>query len=133
MGEARKPRRLRPWAKSLMESMRQFLTPAVCKQVRKASRRRKSPRWDVHPLLDVVLVMTWCCGDRLPEKFEVARAFYVASCPKRRHPGTTFAGFEKALSKIPISVLRAVGRRSASESKSFSANDFWSTCGCSPT
>jgi len=108
MGEARKPGRLRPRAKSLIQSMRQFLTPTVFRQVRKVTRRRKMPRWDVHPLIYMVLVMTWCCGDSLPEKFEVARAFYAASCPKRRRPGTSFAGFEKALSKISISVLRAV-------------------------
>lgn len=108
MDRARKPRRLRPRAKSLIQSMRQFLTPTVFKQVRKSSRRRKLSRWDVHPLIYVVLTMTWCCGDSMPEKFEVARAFYVVSCPKRRRPGTTFAGFEKALSKISIVVLRAL-------------------------
>lgn len=108
MGEARKPRRLRPRAKSLIQSMREFLTPTVFKQVRKASRRRKSPRWDVHPLIYVVLVMTWCCGDSMPEKFEAAKAFYVMSCPKRRRPGASFAGFEKALSKIPMPVLRTL-------------------------
>jgi len=108
MSEARKPRRLRPQAKSLIQSMRQFLTPTVFKQVRKTARRRKLPRWDVHPLIYVVLTMTWCCGDSLPEKFEVARAFYVVSCPKRRRPGVSFAGFEKALTKIPITVLRTL-------------------------
>jgi len=108
MRKARKPRRLRPQAKSLIQSMRHFLTPTVFKQVRKVGRRRKSPRWDVHPLIYVVLLMTWCCGDSLPEKFEVARAFYVVSCPKRRRPGVSFAGFEKALAKLSISVLRAL-------------------------
>ena len=52
--------------------------------------------------------MTWCAGDSLPERFETARAFYVALHQRRRRPGRTFAGFEKALGKLPVPVLRAV-------------------------
>ncbi len=52
--------------------------------------------------------MTWCCGDSLPEKFEAARGFYVLSCPKRKRPGKSFAGFEKAVAKLPLPVLRAL-------------------------
>ena len=101
-------KRLRPTAKSLPHAMREFLTPAVFKQVRKAATRRKQPRWDVHPLLLVVLLLTWCAGDSLPEKFEVARGFYVVCCPKRKRPGKSFAGFEKALAKLPMPVLRGL-------------------------
>jgi len=89
--------------------MREFLTPAVFRQVRKAAKRRKQPRWDVHPLLLVLLLATWCAGDSLPEKFEVARGFYVVCCPKRKRPGKSFAGFEKALARLPLPVLRALG------------------------
>ena len=101
--------RLRPAAKSLPQAMREFLTPAVFRQVRKAAKRRKQPRWDVHPLLLVLLLATWCAGDSLPEKFEVARGFYVVCCPKRKRPGKSFAGFEKALARLPLPVLRALG------------------------
>ena len=52
--------------------------------------------------------MTWCCGDSLPEKFEAAKGFYVISCPKRRRPGKGFAGFEKAVGKLPTYVLRTL-------------------------
>jgi hypothetical protein len=106
MGKARKPHGLRPRAKSLVQSLHEFLTPAVFKQVRKAAPRRKMPRWDLHPLIYVVLVMTWCCGDSLPEKFEAARAFYVVSCPKRKRPGASCEGLEKALRKLPMPVFR---------------------------
>ena len=105
---ARKPR-LRPKAKSLPQAMREFLTPAVFKQVRKAASRRRRPRWDIHPLLYVLLLSTWCVGDSLPEKFEVARGFYVVCCPKRKRPGKSFTGFEKALAKLPMPVLRTLG------------------------
>jgi len=54
--------------------------------------------------------MTWCTGDSLPERFETARAFYVALHQRRRRPGKTFAGFEKALAALPMPVLRAVAR-----------------------
>jgi hypothetical protein len=52
--------------------------------------------------------MTWCSGDSLPERFETAKAFYIASYQSRRRPGKTFAGFQKALAKLPMPVLRAV-------------------------
>lgn len=106
--DARKRGRLRPKAKTFPQAMQEFLTPAVFRQVRKSVRSRKQPRWDIHPLLYVVLLMTWCTGDSLPEKFETARAFYVVMCPKRRRPGRSFSGFEKALCKLPIPVLRAL-------------------------
>ena len=105
---ARKRCRLRPKAKTLPQAMREFLTPAVFKQARKSGRARKRPRWDVHPLIYVALLMTWCTGDSLPEKFEVARAYCVVMCPKRRRPGKTFSGFEKALSQLPMPVLRGL-------------------------
>ncbi len=108
MGSARKRGRQRRRAQSLIGSMREFLTPEVFKQVRNSSPRRKSPRWDLHPLLYILLLTTYCCGDSLPEKFEAAKAFYVTCCPKRRRPGHGFAGFEKALAKLPLPVLRSL-------------------------
>ena len=108
MANARKRARQRRRAKSLIGSMREFLTPAVFKQVRNASPQRKAPRWDLHPLLYILLLTTYCCGDSLPEKFEAAKAFYVTCCPKRRRPGHGFAGFEKALAKLPMPILRAL-------------------------
>jgi len=108
MANARKRAHQRRRSKSLIGSMREFLTPAVFKQVRNASKRRKSPRWNLHPLLYILLLTTYCCGDSLPEKFEAAKGFYVVCCPKRKRPGTSFAGFEKAVAKLPMPVLRAL-------------------------
>lgn len=108
MVQARKPGRLRPRAKSFLQSLHECLTGEVWKQVRKAVSRRKMPRWDVHPLLFVLLTMTWCCGDSLAERFETARGFYVMSHEKRRRPGETFQGFQQALGKLPMAVLRAL-------------------------
>lgn len=108
MANARKRAHQRRRAKSLIGSIREFLTPEVFKQVRNASKRRKSPRWDLHPLLYILVLTTYCCGDSLPEKFEAARAFYVASCPKRKRPGEHFSGFEKAVAKLPMPILRAL-------------------------
>jgi hypothetical protein len=117
MASARKRARQRRRAKSLIGSMREFLTSEVFKQVRNSSRRRKLPRWDLHPLLYILLLTTYCCGDSFPEKFEAARAFYVTCCPKRKRPGKGFAGFEKAVAKLPMPVLRslaaAIRRRAA--------------------
>jgi hypothetical protein len=61
-------------------------------------------------LLFVLLCLTWCTGESLPERFETARAFYLALHQRRRRPGKTFAGFEKALAALPMPVLRAVAQ-----------------------
>lgn len=108
MANARKRARQRRRTRSLMDSMREFLTPEVFKQARNASQRRKYPRWDLHPLLYILLLTTYCCGDSQPERFEAARGFYVACCPKRKRPGTFFAGFEKAVARLPMPVLRSL-------------------------
>ncbi len=108
MANARKRARQRRRTKSLIGSMREFLTPMVFKQVRNASKRRKSPRWDLYPLLYILLLTTYCCGDNLPEKFEAAKGFYVVCCPKRKRPGASFSGFEKAVSRLPMPVLRTL-------------------------
>ena len=107
MAQARKPRGLRR-RKSLLKSIREFLTPRVWKQVRNAVPRRRMPRWDVRPLLWILVTMTWCCGDSLPERFEAARGVYVLCHDKRRRPGETFQGFQQALNKLPLPVLRAL-------------------------
>jgi hypothetical protein len=62
----------------------------------------------LHPLLYILLLTTYCCGDSLPEKFEAAKGFYVVCCPKRKRPGGSFTGFEKALAKLPMPMLRAL-------------------------
>ena len=108
MANARQRARQQRRAKSLLESIQQFVTPVVFKQVRNASPRRKSPRWDLHPLLYILVLSTYCCGDSLPEKFEAAKAFYVVCCPKRKRPGKTFTGFETAVAKLPMPVLRSL-------------------------
>jgi hypothetical protein len=96
-------------SESFLACLRQFLTPSVWKQAQHAGRRpRASARWSTQPLVMVLLTMTWCCGDSLPERFETARAFYVACYPRRKQPGKTFAGFQQALEKLPLPILRAL-------------------------
>jgi len=93
---------------SFLQCLGYFLTPQVWKQAQQAARRSRAVRWQRQPLLVVLLVMTWCAGDSLPERFETARACYVALHQRRRRPGRTFVGFEKALGQLPMPVLRAV-------------------------
>jgi hypothetical protein len=101
--------RLRPHAKSFLDSLREFLTPAIWKQADRARGcRRRSPRWSTQPLVLTLLVMTWCCGDSQAERFETAKGFTAVCLFKRRRPGQTVQGFQKALAKVPMSVLRAV-------------------------
>lgn len=93
---------------SFLQCVGHLLTPQVWKQAHQAVRRGPGWRWQTQPLCFVLLCMTWCAGDSLPERFETARAFYVALHPRRRRPGQSFAGFEKALGKLPLPVLRAL-------------------------
>lgn len=108
MAQAKKRGKLRPRGKSLPQAMREFLTPEIFKQVRKSFTRRRQPKWDIHPLVYILLMMSWCCGDSLPEQFETARGFYVVCCEKRKRPGKTFSGFERAVARLPMPVLRAL-------------------------
>lgn len=117
--------------KSFLDGLRYFLTPPLWKQVLAALRPDKASRWQAQPLLLVLLVMTWCAGDSQPERFETARAFYVALHQKRRRPGATCAGFHKALARVPLPALRlvaaAVRRRLAQ-----SFGDRWAVDGFIP-
>ena len=88
--------------------LRKYLTPAFYKQAHGAGRKRRRCRWELQPLLMVLLCMTWCQGDTQPERFETARAFCVALAPKRRRPGKTIQGYQKALAALPVFVLRAI-------------------------
>jgi Transposase DDE domain len=109
MASSSKARRLRPAARSLLDSLRNFLTPALWKQAHRArAARRASPRWAAQPLILTLLVLTWSCGDSQEERFSTARAFVAASLPKRRRPGATARGFHQALARLPMPALRAV-------------------------
>ncbi len=102
--------RLRPSAKLFRESIRQFLTPAVWKQGHHVPNEKKKRRcrWEIQPLVMTLVLMTWSCGESQAERFEAAKAFCVVCRPKQKRPGSTIAGFQKALSRLPMPVLRAI-------------------------
>jgi Transposase DDE domain len=93
---------------SFWDCLSYFLTPQVWKQVQRAVRPRRFLRWHPRPLILVLLMMTWCLGDSSAERFETARAFYVASYQRRQRPGKTFEGFQRALARVPRSAWRVV-------------------------
>jgi hypothetical protein len=93
-------------AGSLVGCLRHFLTPALFKQGHQAHNQGKKRR----------ALFTWCSGDSQEERFCAARAFYVdVLAPKRRRPGKTIEGFNAALARLPLRVLRvfAAGLRLA--------------------
>ena len=110
---------------SFLQCWGYFLTPHVWKQAQRAVPRRRAWRWQAQPLLFVLLCMTWCAGDSLPERFETARACYVALHQRRRRPGRTFAGFDKALGKLPMPVLRALATAVRGRLAQVFAKRFW--------
>jgi len=116
---------------TLAQFFSQYLTPTIWRQAHQANAKRRGTRaqrqhaaqrqapdqprryehkkrWEVQPLLTVLLLLSWCQGDSLPERFETARACYVALHPKRRQPGKTFSGFALALQRLPLPVFRAL-------------------------
>jgi Transposase DDE domain len=96
---------------SLKQSLQEFLTPTLWKQAqhcRQVGQRRKSSRWATQPLVLVLLFMTWTCGDSQAERFVTARAFCQVCLPKRRRPGKTVQGYQKALARLPMNVLRTL-------------------------
>ena len=106
---ARSPSKRRRQTESFVQCLRHFLTPEVFKQAQRARQsKRRSPRWQVQPLVFVLLTLTWTVGDSTPERFEAARAFYIACHASRKRPGQTLSGFQAALSKMPMGVLRTV-------------------------
>lgn len=97
--------------RSLRDGLSHFLPPEVWKQAHQAYTSKSSPsRWTLHPLLWVMLTMSWISGDSQEEKFASARAAYVACHQRARRPGETLAGFLKALARVPMPVLRALAR-----------------------
>jgi hypothetical protein len=94
---------------SLLGCLNQFLTPDVWRQAQAVpGAPRRNARWNLHRLTFVLLALTWCTGDSVPECFETARAWYVACYQSRKRPGTTCPGFLKALIGIPTPVLRVL-------------------------
>lgn len=52
--------------------------------------------------------MTWSLGASSAERFEMARAIVAICRPKRRRPGRTHQGFQKALARLPMRPLVAL-------------------------
>jgi hypothetical protein len=101
-------RRLSAWS-ALRRSMGQFLTPQAFKQGHQAwQRAHAGARWGLKPLVEVPLAMTWTCGDSQEERFQTARALYVAGHAKEKRPGQSLQGFQQALAKMPVRALRAL-------------------------
>jgi hypothetical protein len=107
---SRKPKRPGPrrGCGTFAACLRYFLTPQLFKQARRAMRQPRDCRWTLQPLLLVLCTMTYCTGDSTPERFETARAFCVCLQNKRKRPGKTAVGFQKALKRLPTFVLRLV-------------------------
>src|SRR5215204_3743992 len=110
---SRKTDRSRPATSPLTFAacLRQTFSPALLKQVYRRFGQRREGRWALHPLLLVLLSMTWCAGESQAERFEMARGFVVALNPKRKRPGKTAQGFQMALTRLPCSLLRFVADR----------------------
>lgn len=94
---------------SITAACTRFLTPHVWKQAHQQhAPKKKADRWDLHPLLMVLLLMNWTTGDSEAERFATAQAFYVARHQHSKRPGTSRSGFQQALAKVPLSVLHTL-------------------------
>lgn len=94
---------------SFTAALTHFLTPQVWKQVHQAHQPKKTPHcWRLHPLLLIVLVMSWCHGASDHERFVTARAFYVARHQHDQRPGHSLSGLQQALARLPRPVLHVL-------------------------
>ena len=110
MKAARKLRSLQQ-PRSLLDYVRQFLTPQVWKQARQAvPRGRALPRWDLQPLVLIMLAMTWAAGDSQAEKFEKARGFYVACYAGPQTSRQDPPGVPEGAGPRPPAAIPGVGR-----------------------
>lgn len=127
-------RKSHPRQQRFASCLRDFLSPAFFRQVYRVISKGRKRRWQVQPLLYVLLCMTWCLGDSQPERFETARAFCIACHPKRRRPGKTFAGFQKALEALPCRVLYAIAdlfrQQLLARFRALMLTDGWLVFGC---
>jgi len=90
-------------------ALARFLTPHVWKQAhQKHGPKKTAPRWGLHAVVMVTLLMTWVGGDSEAERFATARAFYVACRQHDKRPGASLPGFHKALAKLPLPALHAL-------------------------
>lgn len=101
-------RRLRPCARSFLDSLQELLTPAIWKQAEQTRGGRHRQRWTMQPLVLTLLATTWCCGDSQAERFETAKGFVCVCRAKRRRPGKSVQGFQRALAHLPMQVLRGI-------------------------
>jgi hypothetical protein len=100
---------LRPCAQSFLQILGELLTPAIWKEAKRTRQaKRQSTRWATQPLVLCLLVTTWCCGDSQAERFETAKGFVTVCLTKRRRPGKSVQGFQRALAQLPIAVLRVI-------------------------
>ncbi len=109
MKQATRQRQSKSPSQGFLDCLRQFLTPVAWKQAQQVCpKKHRSTRWSLHAVVLPLLLLSWCAGDSLGERFETARAFYVASYRKRRQPGKTYSGFQKALARLPLPALRVL-------------------------
>ncbi len=87
----------------------QWLTPCVWREAHRTQLPKCLPRrWSLHPLVMVLVLMTWTAGDSEAERFATARAFYIAGHQRQKRPGASLAGFQRALARLPLPVLHAL-------------------------
>lgn len=105
----RPARRFQVPTHAFVEAIHQFLTPQVFKQGHQAwQKSHYDCRWCLKGLVWVLLLMTWGLGKSEAERFQTARAFYVSRHQRSKRPGEAWEGFQKALRRLPLRVLRAL-------------------------
>jgi len=111
--QRRKQKRLRRRSrgvgrKTWLDCMRHFLTTHFWRVAHQAAGPYQAVRWRLLALLLVCMMSTFGHAKAEKDRFEEARAYYVAMYPRGKRPGKTLEGFLAALGRLPRYLFKAV-------------------------
>jgi hypothetical protein len=97
----RRRQRRRACRQTWLDCTRQFFTSHFWRVAHQGAGPYQAVRWHLQPLLLVCFLTLFCQARAAQDRFEEARATFVALYPHRQRPGRQFAGYLDALARLP--------------------------------
>jgi hypothetical protein len=87
--------------KTWLDCVRHFMTTHFWRVAHQAAGPYRAVRWKLMTLLLVCMMSMLCRAKAEQDRFEEARAYYIALYPRRQRPGKSLEGFLAALGRLP--------------------------------